>query len=155
MSLARQKNPLVPEILIVLFLSPVITILNIVFCYILFFRGGNGLDWVSSIRCASLEETRQSPPRQEEKAPINHSTKESYTMTREQKSEMISSEVGAKREEKPAHVQSTVVYDTYDDFERIYMRRPLEISLRMSVGAKKPGSHSMGLIKFLFTKKCI
>jgi len=101
-------------------------------------RGGNGLDWVSSIRCAPLEETRQSHPRQEEKAPINHSTKESYTMTREQKSEMTSCEVGAEREEKPAHVQSTVVYDTYDDFERIYMRRPLEMSLRMSVGAKKP-----------------
>ena len=62
---------------------------------------------------------------------------------------MTSSEVGAEREEKLAHVQSTVVYDTYDDFERIYMRRPLEISLRMSVGAKKPGSHYMGLIKFL------
>ena len=138
------------------FFEPCNKILNIVFCYILFFRGGNGLDWVSSIRCASLEETRQSPPRQEEKALINHSTKESYTTTREQKSEMTSSEVGAEREEKLAHVQSTIVYDTYDDFERIYMRRPLEMSLRMSVGAKKPGSHSMGLIKFLtFTKKCI
>lgn len=95
-------------------------------------RGGNGLDWVSSIRCASLEETRPSPPRLEEKAPINNSTKD-----REQVSEMISCEADARREEKPAHVQPTVVYDTYDDFERIYMRRPLEISLRMSVGAKK------------------
>jgi len=99
-------------------------------------RGGNGLDWVSSIRCASLEETRPSPPRLEEKAPVNHSTKESYILTREQGSEMIPSEVGAGRE-KPAYVQPTVLYDTYDDFERIYMRRPLEISLRMSVGAKK------------------
>lgn len=111
---------------------------------IVFLRGGNGLDWVSSIRCASLEETRPSPPRLEEKAPVNHSTKESYILTREQGSEMIPSEVGAGREEKPAYVQPTVLYDTYDDFERIYMRRPLEISLRMSVGAKKQGTYSGG-----------
>ena len=44
-------------------------------------------------------------------------------------------------EKKPEHVQPTVEYDTYDDFERIYMRRPLEISLRMSVGAKKQGTY--------------
>ena len=110
----------------------------------MFLRGGNGLDWVSSIRCASLEETRPSPPRLEEKAPINNSTKD-----REQVSEMISCEADARREEKPAHVQPTVVYDSYDDFERIYMRRPLEISLRMSVGAKKQGTYSGRLIKFV------
>ena len=44
-----------------------------------------------------------------------------------------------EREEKPRQYQSQIQYDTYDDFERIYMRRPLEISLRMSVGAKKKG----------------
>lgn len=120
----------------------------------MFFRGGNGLDWVSSIRCASLEETRQSPPRLKEKAPINQSTKDSYILTREQGSEMMTSEDCAKREEKPAYVQPTVVYDTYDDFERIYMRRPLEMSLRMSVGAKKQGTNSRGSIKFLtYTEK--
>ena len=108
----------------------------------LFLRGGNGLDWVSSIRCTSLEETRPSPPRLEEKAPLNNSTKDSYILTREHGSEMISSEADARTEEKPAFVQPTVVYDTYDDFERIYMRRPLEISLRMSVGAKKQGTYS-------------
>ena len=111
---------------------------------IVFLRGGNGLDWVSSIRCAPLEETRLSLPRQEEKAPVNHSTKDSYKLTREHGSKMIPSEVGAKMEEKPAYIQPTVVYDTYDDFERIYMRRPLEISLRMSVGAKKQGAYSGG-----------
>ena len=55
---------------------------------------------------------------------------------------MISSEADSRREEKPEYVQPTVVYDTYDDFEEIYMRRPLEISLRMSVGAKKQGTYS-------------
>ena len=61
-------------------------------------------------------------------------------MTREQGSEMITSKADARTEEKPAFVQPTAVYDTYDDFERIYMRRPLEMSLRMSVGAKKQGT---------------
>ena len=44
-----------------------------------------------------------------------------------------------EREEKPRQYQPQIQYDTYDDFERIYMRRPLEISLKMSVGAKKKG----------------
>ena len=124
---------------------------------VVFLRGGNGLDWVSSIRCASLEETRPSPPSLEEKAPINHSTKDRYILTREQGNEMIPSEVGTTREEKPPHVQPTdIVYDTYDDFERIYMRRPLEISLRMSVGAKKQGKYSGRFIKFLtIFEKCL
>ncbi|KAL9969686.1 hypothetical protein ACROYT_G021930 [Oculina patagonica] len=94
-------------------------------------RGGNGLDWVSSIRCASLEKTRHSPPRPaEQKAPTPPITRDNNMLTREQAGQVPS-------EEKPRYVQPTVVYDTYDDFERIYMRRPLEISLRMSVGAKK------------------
>ena len=51
----------------------------------------------------------------------------------------VPSPVSVEREEKPIQYQPVIQYDTYDDFERIYMTRPLEISLRMSVGAKKQG----------------
>ncbi|KAJ7394885.1 spermatogenesis-associated serine-rich protein 1 [Desmophyllum pertusum] len=100
-------------------------------------KGGNGLDWVSSIRCPSLEETRQTSYRPQEEAPRHHSTKDSHMLTREQAVQEPSTISAPEMEEKPRHVQPDVVYDTYDDFEMIYMRRPLEISLRMSVGAKK------------------
>ena len=42
-------------------------------------------------------------------------------------------------EERPSQHRTQIEYDTYDDFEKIYARRPREISLRMSVGAKKEG----------------
>ena len=42
-------------------------------------------------------------------------------------------------DERPTQHRTQIEYDTYDDFEKIYERRPLEISLRMSVGAKKEG----------------
>lgn len=44
-----------------------------------------------------------------------------------------------EREDKPRQFKPQIQYDTYNDFERIYMRRPVEISLRMSIGAKKRG----------------
>ena len=51
----------------------------------------------------------------------------------------VPSPVSVEREDKPIQYQPVIQYDTYEDFERIYMTRPLEISLRMSVGAKKQG----------------
>lgn len=42
-------------------------------------------------------------------------------------------------EERPSQHRTQIEYDTYDDFEKIYARRLREISLRMSVGAKKEG----------------
>ena len=56
-------------------------------CFVVFFRGGNGLDWFSSIRCASLEEARPSPPQQEEKSSTHPITRNNETTTREQGSQ--------------------------------------------------------------------
>lgn len=53
-------------------------------------------------------------------------------------------------EEKPTQHQTQNEYDTYDDFEKIYARRPLEISLRMSVGAKKEGIKKKTIKIFCF-----
>jgi len=41
-----------------------------------FFRGGNGLDWFSRIRCAPLEDTAHTSSRSQQKEPEHHSTKE-------------------------------------------------------------------------------
>ena len=58
--------------------------------------------------------------------------------------------VCGEREEKPSQYQPHTEYDNYDDFEKIYMRRPLEISLRMSIGAKKEGMYSILYIFWTF-----
>lgn len=99
-------------------------------------KGGNGLDWTSSIRCAPLEEARHTLRRPSEEAPPYYSMKNSVKSTAREEAAQASHTDNIE-EEKPYSVKPTVVYDTYDDFEQIYLRRPLEISLRMSVGAKK------------------
>jgi len=100
-------------------------------------RGGNGLDWFSRIRCAPLEDTAHTSSRSQQKEPEHHSTKECRSLQADQLPYAVPSPVSVEREEKPIQYQPVIQYDTYDDFERIYMTRPLEISLRMSVGAKK------------------
>lgn len=110
-------------------------------------KGGNGLDWFSSLRCASLEDTSPhtySVPKQGLlQVPAHYSTNDSNSSLREQAFEVP--EIAPRSapvhkellEERPTQHWTQIEYDTYDDFEKIYERRPLEISLRMSVGAKK------------------
>lgn len=101
-------------------------------------KGGDGLDWTSSIRCAPLEETTQTTHRPHEKATPYHSLKNNNkAKARDLQEAAQAYHTDSIEEEKPCCGKPTVVYDTYDDFERIYLQRPLEISLRMSVGAKK------------------
>ena len=50
------------------------------------FRGGNGLDWFSRLRCASLEDTTSpstTSPRETGQEGVHHSTKDSVSSARE------------------------------------------------------------------------
>lgn len=92
-------------------------------------RGGNGLDWFSSIRCAPHEENTHIASQERQKEAVCH-----LDTTSDRAPQSLFNETEQK---STRHLQPPIEYDTYDDFQKNYMKRPLEMSLRMSVGAKK------------------
>ncbi|XP_029211215.2 uncharacterized protein LOC114975256 isoform X1 [Acropora millepora] len=94
-------------------------------------RGGNGLDWFSSIRCA---------PQEDYTHPRSSLTKEKEVFHRLQSTDDKASQSTLHETEgNPTRNFShdPIEHGTSDDFNKNDMRRPMEISLRMSLGAKR------------------
>ncbi|KAK2557340.1 Spermatogenesis-associated serine-rich protein 1 [Acropora cervicornis] len=94
-------------------------------------RGGNGLDWFSRIRCAPQEDyTHPRSSLTKEKEVFHH-----LQSTDDKASQSTLHETEGNPTRNFSH--DPIEHDTSDDFNQNDMRRPMEISLRMSLGAKR------------------
>ncbi|XP_015774278.1 PREDICTED: uncharacterized protein LOC107352458 [Acropora digitifera] len=97
-------------------------------------RGGNGLDWFSRIRCAPQEDyTHPRSSLTKEKGVFHH-----LQSTDDKASQSTLHETEGNPTRNFSH--DPIEHGTSDEFNKNDMRRPMEISLRMSLGAKRKGT---------------